>query len=72
MGLACKPDIHLMRTMRRFSLVPPGDGNPNIEESILVNERIRELSVALYGNESPRHVRYLDKMLMEFSRQGLV
>lgn len=73
LGLAVKPDLHLMRTMQHFSgpLTRNGTG-PSFSEAIAVNRAVRVLGNELGLEASPTSIRYLDKVLMEISRQGLI
>lgn len=74
LGLACKPDLHLVRTFKYLGLAPDMSDKkvPNLRESIEINERVAELCRALYGAFTPSNFRYLDKALMEISRQGII
>jgi hypothetical protein len=73
-GLACKPDLHLVRTIKYLGLAPGMSDKkvPNLRESIEINERVAELCVALYGAFTSKNFRYLDKALMEISRQKII
>lgn len=74
MGLACKPDLHLVRTIKYLGLAPSlvDDKVPNLRESVEINDRVAQLCIALYGTLSPSKLRYLDKALMEISRQEVI
>ena len=75
LGLAVKPDLHLVRTVRRLGLLPGLDEMkvPNEEIAIRINEAVAQLATD-YGGSSSRaaNLRYMDKLLMEVSRQGLL
>ena len=67
MGLAVKPDLNLTNTMRHPGL----DSRDPLE----INEHVRKLLSALGTNgrtDIPNEIRYLDKVLMEISRQGII
>lgn len=75
LGLAVKPDLHLVRTVRRLGLLT-GLGEvkvPNEETAVRINEAVAKLAFE-YGGSSSRaaNLRYMDKLLMEVSRQGLL
>jgi|TARA_B100001964_G_scaffold206514_1_gene237655 hypothetical protein len=77
-GLAIKPDFHVCKTLKHFSLNVDedlvidsfirGKTNLNLKEIILINQTVFKLK-NLLGQEYP--LRYVDKVLMEFSRQKL-
>ncbi|MGB7136352.1 MAG: hypothetical protein WBD46_13750 [Acidobacteriaceae bacterium] len=71
LGLACKPDLNLMRTLRHLGMWN-GRGTPTCEECIEINRRVRMLLERLDGSVTPARLRYLDKILMEISRYGLI
>jgi hypothetical protein len=74
LGLACKPDLHLVRTVRHLSPELPLKPQkvPTLNESILINRWARALVEAVDGYFNPARLRYMDKMLMEISRQKLI
>jgi hypothetical protein len=74
LGLACKPDLNLVRTVRHLGLevkLRP-DKVPNLTESIQINRKVRSLVEELDGSFSLARLRYTDKILMEISRQKLI
>lgn len=74
LGLACKPDLHLMNTVRHLGMggdLPSGKV-PNLVQAIAVNRSVRVLLEKLDGATSPGRLRYMDKILMEISRCGLI
>jgi hypothetical protein len=74
LGLACKPDLHLVRTVRHLELeggLRP-DKNPSLRESIQINRAVRSLVEEVDGSFSPARLRYTDKMLMEISKRRLI
>jgi len=74
LGLACKPDVHLVRTVRHLApeLRLKEDKIPNLIESILINRWVRSLVEAAYGSFTPARLRYVDKILMEISRRKII
>lgn len=67
MGLAVKPDLHLTNTMRHLGL--------ESRDPLEINEHVGKLLCALGTSERtdiPNEIRYVDKVLMEISRQGLI
>lgn len=74
-GLAVKPDLHLMRTIKSLGLVPnlKTSGVPNLSEALSINAAVRKLAADIYGPDfAPRDLRLLDVLLMEASRQRLI
>ncbi|WP_054123680.1 hypothetical protein [Novosphingobium sp. AAP93] len=74
-GLAVKPDLHLVRTVKAIGLAPHiRESNvPNIEDALTINNAVDDLGKKLFGDEyGPSKRRYLDKILMELSRQDLL
>ena len=75
LGLACKPDIHLVRAARHLGLpgsVAAAEGTASLREALAINEAVGALVTRIYGTCTPRHLRYVDKVLMEISKQGLL
>lgn len=73
LGLAVKPDLHLMRSMEHFFGPLARSGKvPSFSEAIAVNREVQLLGNELGLESSPTNIRYLDKVLMEISRQGLI
>ncbi|WP_140884645.1 hypothetical protein [Muricoccus nepalensis] len=77
-GLACKPDIHLVRSFQFLGIAPeirlrPGEV-PNLRKAVAIVEGVRELAVRLHpaGNPTPQDLRRLDGLLLGFSRNGLL
>lgn len=74
-GLSVKPDIHLVRAVRRLGLVEGlRDASiPNEREAMVIVTAIAHLVQAVYGDEASfAKLRYTDKMLMDASRAGLL
>lgn len=74
MGLAVKPDLHLVATVRALGLSTGISARkvPDIRDAILINEDVRTLIRATGRAETPPELRYTDKVLMEMSRLGLL
>ncbi len=74
-GLAVKPDLHLVRTIKATGLLPhlaPREV-PSLNDALTINEAVDELGTRIYGPDyGPTKRRYLDKVLMELSRKGLL
>lgn len=73
-GLAVKPDLHLVRTCRAIGLLDHlvVSDVPNLKQSLEINRQIVCLCETKFGEVSARNLRYLDKLLMEISRCGLL
>jgi hypothetical protein len=74
LGLACKPDLHLVRTVRHLgmSLDLRDQKVPSLADAITINRRVRSLVEKLDGSLSPSRLRYVDKTLMDISSRGLI
>ena len=70
LGVACKPDLHLVRAVRHLgmSIDLRNDQVPRFADAVTINQRVRALANAVYGAVEPMRLRYLDKVLMELSR----
>lgn len=74
-GLAVKPDLHLVRTVRHLGLV---EGLrdvkvPNERESVVIVTAITRLVQAIYGPSAGfSDLRYTDKILMDASLEKLI
>jgi hypothetical protein len=71
-GLVVKPDVHVVRTCRHLGiwdgLAVPSSLKPASE----LSDRVKNLCKEKYGSNKDNSLRYLDKILMEVSRQGLL
>jgi hypothetical protein len=69
-GLACKPDIHLVRAVRHLGigLSFVEDSPHTVRRAVEVVCKVKELVVCLDGVLSQKRLRYVDKVLMEYSR----
>ena len=74
LGLGCKPDRQLNRAVRYLCLVDARTAKPPItlQKTVAVNAAVGELAQAVYGDREAATLRYVDKLLMEFSRQGII
>lgn len=74
LGVACKPDLHLVRAVRHLgmSLDLRSGQVPNFADAVTINQRVRTLAEAVYGSVEPVKLRYLDKILMELSRLQVI
>jgi hypothetical protein len=74
LGVACKPDLHLVRAVRHLgmSLDLRNGQVPNFADAVTINHRVRALADAVYGSVEPMRLRYLDKILMELSRLRVI
>jgi hypothetical protein len=71
LGLACKPDRHVVRTLEDLGLIPEQTNNATIRRAVEVVVVVRDLVRALDGTVVPGRRRYVDKILMEISACGL-
>ena len=74
LGLAVKPDLHLVRTMRALlrSELSIQNRVPSFHEAIEVNIAVKGLMKDLGRPRTSANIRYMDKILMEISRQGVI
>jgi|LSQX01.2.fsa_nt_gb hypothetical protein len=74
LGVAIKPDLHLKKTVffLRYGRLPSGDSVPGYDESIAINKDVSRLLSELGWGNTPCKLRYLDKILMEVSRCGII
>jgi len=73
LGLACKPDMHLVRTVDAIGLFPCKAKNVNRSEALEINRRVRELlPLVSNGSATRRDLRHLDKVLMEISNSEIL
>ena len=67
-GSAIKPDIHVCRALKKMNLFLTKKELPDFEEVIAINKIVYDLNKKLGDSYS---IRYVEKLLMEFSRQKL-
>ncbi len=72
-GLASKPDRWVVRSMHRLGLVPPVKQRdvPSAKDAILIDSVIKDLVRDHDGELQPQRLRYFEKLLMEYSKQGV-
>ncbi|MCE8418393.1 hypothetical protein LZ190_06680 [Rhodovulum sulfidophilum] len=73
-GLAAKPDLHLVRTCEAVELLDELHVSdiPSPKQCLEINQRISALCIAKYGSANAWQLRYIDKLFMEISRSGLL
>ena len=67
-GSAIKPDFHVCRALKKMNLFLTKNKLPDFEEVIAINKIVYDLNKKLGDSYS---IRYVEKLLMEFSRQKL-
>ena len=74
MGLAVKPDLHLVNSMRLLKLCTDISDRkvPDFKDAIRINEAVRLLLAALGRADTPSELRYIDKVLMDLSHRKLL
>tara|TARA_R100000365_G_C2748604_1_gene80687 strand:+ start:11310 stop:12089 length:780 start_codon:yes stop_codon:yes gene_type:complete len=75
LGLAVKPDLHLVKTVQSLGLLNDLEPErvPSLAQALAINEEVRRLAAQLNGGQyTPRQLRRLDALLMEVSRQRLI
>lgn len=72
LGLACKPDRHVLRTLQHLDPTANVPGSLTFRDAAEVVVVVRDLVRALYGDVTPGCLRYVDKILMEISACGLI
>lgn len=72
LGLVCKPDMHLCNTVRHLGF-PIAEGRiPTTDEAIAITSFVRVMVQSFEIDVAGSKLRYLDKILMEVSKQGLI
>jgi len=69
-GLAVKPDLHVMRSMRALGLWHKAHDQPSLREALAVNHDIRRMLFGT-GEIDPVQLRRADIELMALSRYGV-
>lgn len=74
MGLAVKPDLHLVRCVRYLNLTPgiAADRVPGLADTIRINADVRTLLKTIGWPDTSAELRYVDKVLMELSNRRLL
>ena len=70
-GVAAKPDLHVMRTLRHLGIWSTSRDQPTPEEAQAVNHVIRKM-VLQTGEMTPTRIRRVDIELMSLSRHGVI
>jgi len=70
-GVACKPDLHVMRSLRHLGIWTSIRDQVTTQEALAVNRAIRKI-VLLTGRMTPARMRRLDIELMSLSRYGVI
>lgn len=74
-GLAVKPDRHLVHSVKALGRIRdlPEGNVPSLADALRINEAVDKCGEQIFGDGfGPAQRRYLDKILMELSRQGLL
>lgn len=74
MGLAVKPDLHLVNTMRSLQLSKGlADRKvPDFQDALKINQDVRTLLKNLGRDDDPSTLRYFDKVLMDLSHRNIL
>ena len=74
MGLAVKPDLHLVNTMRKLKLSHGlADRKvPDFRDAVQINKDVRQLLAAIGRSDNPSDLRYIDKVLMDLSHRNIL
>lgn len=73
LGLASKPDIHVIRTLKALELWPKTKpDHPSINDAIEITEVVRSLAERVMTSASPHSLRQMDKYLMEIDKNNLI
>jgi hypothetical protein len=70
-GVACKPDLHVMRSLRQLGIWLSPRDQPTDAEAKVVNDAIRQM-VLKTGELTPKRLRRIDIELMALSRYGII
>ena len=68
LGLACKPDRQLVRTIKALGIWEKTREQVNFREAIKVNQIVHVLAEEIYEEVTPEKFRVLDKNLMDISK----
>lgn len=74
MGIAVKPDIHLVRSVHTLQLLSGirQRKQPTMSEALAMVEAVKGLVNEVYGEITPKRLRYVDKVLMAASQHHVV
>jgi hypothetical protein len=70
-GVACKPDLHVMRSLRHLGIWSSTSDQVTTAEALAVNRAIRKM-VLRTGEMTPARMRRVDIELMSLSRRGVI
>lgn len=70
-GVAGKPDLHVMRSLRQFGIWSSPSDQPSEAEAKAVNDVIRQMALKT-GELTPARLRRIDIELMALSRYGVI
>ena len=70
-GVTCKPDLHVMRSLRHLGIWSSSRDQPTTSEALAVNHVIREMVIQT-GELTPARLRRVDIELMSISRHGVI
>lgn len=70
-GVAGKPDIHVMRSLRHLGIWPDPKDQITTEEALAINRAIRKM-VLMTGEMTPTRMRRVDIELMSLSRHRVI
>jgi len=73
MGVCCKPDRHLLNTMKALGLYSKDpQKTPTLLQALEVYRLVKEILIQIEGSITPRGLRELDKNLMDISVYELI
>lgn len=71
-GLACKPDIHLVRASKALGLFDAKRDQVSRKDALAIVEQVKALTLSAYGRADGWCLRLVDKVLMDISDYGIV
>lgn len=71
-GLACKPDIHLVRASKALGLFDAKRDQVSRKDALAIVEQVKALTLSVYGRADGGCLRLVDKVLMDVSKYGIV
>jgi len=70
-GVAGKPDIHVVRSLRHLGIWTSPRDQITMKEALVVNQAVRKM-VLMTGEMTPSQMRRIDIELMSLSRHGII
>lgn len=70
-GVACKPDLHVMRSLRHLGIWSSTSDQVTTAKALAVNRAIRKM-VLRTGKMTPARMRRVDIELVSLSRRGVI